>query len=178
MRTSTTTDQIDFLARSLLRQHGVVLGKYRGKVTQVGTGEHLGQIKAVIPSLFGATETVWIDPVVPFAGTRYGFAFLPEVDDGVWIEFEEGDSSRPLWSGFFWGRDQMPAAATDRVRVLATKHGHQVVLDDERDELRLEHGRGPSIVIDEEKITLRVGGKTLVLDEHGLTVNDGALEVT
>lgn len=173
-----TSDPIDHLARTLLRQHGLLFGKYRGKVTKVGTGEDLGRIKAYIPSVLGENvESVWIEPAVPFAGKKHGFAFLPEKDDGVWIEFEAGSSSRPIWTGFYWGKDQIPGVATDKVRAIATSHGHQVVLDDDKDEIRIEHGNGPKIVIGKDSITIQVKSKKIVLDGSGMTVNDGALEV-
>jgi uncharacterized protein involved in type VI secretion and phage assembly len=170
--------EIDRVLR-LLRELGAGLfGKYRGKVTKVGTGDDLGRIKALVPAVFGKdVESPWIEPVVPFAGKKHGFAFLPERDDGVWIEFEAGLISRPIWTGFFWAKDQMPKAATDKVRVLATSHGHQVVLDDDKDEIRIEHGSGPKITITKDSITLEVKSKKLVLDGKALDVNNGALEV-
>ena len=173
------TSHTDRLAR-LLRDHAkAVYGKHRGKVTKVGTGADLGKIKAQIPSVFGSNiESPWIEPVLPFAGKQHGFAFMPEEGDGVWIEFEAGDVSRPLWTGFFWGKGQIPQTATEKVRVLATSHGHQLVLDDDKDEIRIEHGSGPSIVIAKSSITLKVGSKKVVLDTSGLDVDNGALKVT
>jgi uncharacterized protein involved in type VI secretion and phage assembly len=176
---STQPDSIDHLARALMRQHGLLFGKYRGTVSKVGTGENLGRIRAFVPTVYGKdVESVWIEPAVPFAGKKHGFAFMPEEGDGVWIEFEAGVSSKPIWTGAFWGKDQMPKAATDKVRVVATSHGHQVVLDDDKDEIRIEHGGGPSIVMSKHAITIKVGSKKIVLDGHGMHVNDKALEVT
>jgi hypothetical protein len=175
----TDTANTDRLARALRDQNCTLFGKYRGKVTKIGTGKELGKIKAMIPSVFGSdVESPWIEPVLPFGGKKHGFAFVPEVDDGVWIEFEAGHMSRPIWSGFFWGRDQIPEDASEKVRVIATSHGHQLVLDDDADEIRIEHGNGPSIVIAKDSITITVDSKKIVLDGNGLKVNDGALEVT
>jgi len=181
---STSPDFIDHMARALMRQHGLWFGKYRGEVTVVGTGKDLGKIKATVPTVYGVdkdrkpVESVWIEPVVPFAGNKHGFAFMPEKGDGVWIEFEGGDSSKPLWTGCFWAKDQMPKAASDKVRVIATSHGHQIVLDDDKDEIRIEHGKGPSIVMTKDSITIKVKSKKIVLDGSGMHVNDKALEVT
>jgi uncharacterized protein involved in type VI secretion and phage assembly len=176
---SSAPDSLDQIARAFMRKHGLLFGKYRGRVSEVGTGKHLGQIKAYVPSVYGENvESVWIEPVVPFAGNKHGFAFMPEKGDGVWIEFEAGNSSKPIWTGCFWGKDQMPKAASDKVRVIATSHGHQVVLDDNKDEIRIEHGNGPSIVMSKSSITIKVQSKKIVLDANGMRVNDGALEVT
>jgi uncharacterized protein involved in type VI secretion and phage assembly len=174
--TDKTSDRLAGLLRT---QAGTLFGKYRGTVTTVGTGENLGKIKAYIPSVLGERkESVWIEPAVPFAGKKHGMVFLPEKDDGVWVEFEAGHPWLPIWTGFWWGKGQKPATGTEKVRVITTSHGHQVVLDDDKDELRLEHGNGPSIVIAKDKITIKVGSKQLVLDESALDVNNGNLKVT
>ena len=47
-------------------------------------------------------------PCVPYAGPNVGFAFLPEVGSGVWIEFEGGDVSYPIWVGGYWREGEVP----------------------------------------------------------------------
>jgi uncharacterized protein involved in type VI secretion and phage assembly len=154
-------------------------GKYRGLVAEVGTRERLGQIRAHVPAVFTEDRlSPWARPSAPFAGPGHGFVTLPEVGDGVWIEFEAGDPAMPIWSGFWWGDDEIPEPAGPRTRVLATPNGHMLVLDDERGELRLTHGRGPSITITEHAITLQVGTKKIVVGKAAVSVNDGALEVS
>ena len=171
-----TTDRVAGLVR---QQTGTLFGKYRGVVTQVGKDENLGRIKAKIPSVLGNdVESVWIEPAVPYAGKDHGMLLLPEKDDGVWIEFEAGHPWLPLWTGFYWGKDQKPKTAAENVRVITTKQGHQVVLDDKNDEIRLENGKGPKVVIGKDSITLEVSGKKVVLSKDGLDVNGGALKVT
>ena len=50
-------------------------------------------------------------PCVPYAGPNVGFAFLPEMGSGVWIEFEGGDVSYPIWVGGYWREGEFPADA-------------------------------------------------------------------
>jgi uncharacterized protein involved in type VI secretion and phage assembly len=170
------TDRVAGLIRD---QAGTLFGKYRGTVSKVGTGDDLGRIKAFIPSILGdGTESIWIEPAVPFAGKDHGLLFLPEKDDGVWIEFEAGHPWLPIWTGFWWGKGQKPKTATEKVRVITTSHGHQIVLDDDKDELHIEHGNGPSIVMAKDKITIKVGGKQIVLDGSSCSINDGNFKVT
>jgi uncharacterized protein involved in type VI secretion and phage assembly len=162
----------------LRSQAGTLFGKYRGTVSTVGTGDDLGRIRAYIPSVLGeGKESIWIEPASPFAGKKHGIVFIPEEGDGVWIEFEAGHPWLPIWTGFWWGKDQKPKAATENVRVIATSHGHQIVLDDDNDEIRLEHGKGPSIVITEDKITLKVGSKQIEISDSGVDINSGNLKV-
>ena len=50
----------------------------------------------------------WALPCVPYAGTTSGFFAIPPVGAGIWIEFEAGDVSRPIWSGAWWGSGELP----------------------------------------------------------------------
>ncbi|MEO8845432.1 MAG: phage baseplate assembly protein V [Kofleriaceae bacterium] len=173
------TKDTDRVAGMIRDQAGTLYGKYRGTVSTVGTGDDLGKIRAYIPSVLAQNqESIWIEPAVPFAGKDHGMLFLPEKGDGVWIEFEAGHPWLPIWTGFWWGKDQKPKTATEKVRVITTSHGHQIVLDDDKDELRLEHGNGPSIVMTKDKITIKVGSKQIVLDDSSCNVNNGNLKVT
>lgn len=168
----------DLLVHLAERARDQLYGKYRGKVSTVGTDEHLGQIRAKVPSVYGGEdESPWALPSVPFAGKKHGLVALPEVDDGVWIEFEAGQASHPIWTGFWWARDELPSPGDVAVRVFATSHGHQLVLDDDNDELKLIHGSGPSIVITQSDITLTVGSHKIVIGSDGVTINDGAFKV-
>jgi len=56
--------------------------------------EGLMRIKALVPDVLGEQETTWAAPCVP-----PGVRSVPEVGTRVWIEFEAGDPSRPIWMG-------------------------------------------------------------------------------
>ena len=75
-------------------------GKYRGSVTDVDASTL--RIKAKVPAVLGDQESGWCMPCVPYAGKNVGMAFLPEQGSGVWIEFEGGDVSYPIWTGCYW----------------------------------------------------------------------------
>src|SRR5437763_325247 len=77
-------------------------GKYRGTVSTVDDS-NVPRIKARVPSVLGPDqETGWCMPCVPYAGDQAAFAFMPEEGAGVWIEFEGGDVSYPIWVGCYW----------------------------------------------------------------------------
>ena len=153
-------------------------GKYRGVVDSVGSGNELGLITALVPEVLGTEVSPWAMPAVPFAGAQHGFLALPEVNDGVWIEFEAGNVTQPIWSGFWWGDDEIPDPGAEKTRVFATSNGHKLVLDEDANEVRIEHGGGPSIVLTDSDITIAVGSKKIVISSSSVSVNEGALEVT
>ena len=72
-------------------------GKHRGSVTDSQDPENLSRIRAMVPEVFGKDlEICWALPCVPCAGNDSGISMMPESGDGVWIEFEAGDVSRPI----------------------------------------------------------------------------------
>jgi uncharacterized protein involved in type VI secretion and phage assembly len=155
-----------------------IFGKYRGTVDTVGTGNELGLIKAKVPEVLGSELTHWARPAVPFAGKQHGFLALPEVGDGVWIEFEAGNLDLPIWSGCWWADGEIPSPGAEKTRVFATSKGHKIVLDDDKNEVRIEHGGGPSIVLTDSAITLEAKGKKIEITSSGVSANGGALDVS
>ncbi|HEX6623151.1 MAG TPA: phage baseplate assembly protein V [Pyrinomonadaceae bacterium] len=152
-------------------------GKYRGLVTNVDDPDNLGRITAQVPEVFEEEETPWAMPVVPFAGSGHGLVLLPEVGDGVWIEFESGDPSRPLWTGCWWGDGEMPDPGGTRTRVLATTAGHKLVLDDAGDEVKLLHAGGAELKMTGGDITLSIGQAELKMTATGISLSIGASEI-
>ena len=47
-------------------------------------------------------------PCVPYAGPDVGFRFLPDNEAAVWVEFEGGNPSHPIWTGCFWKEKEFP----------------------------------------------------------------------
>jgi uncharacterized protein involved in type VI secretion and phage assembly len=152
-------------------------GKYRGLVVDNDDPEHLGRLRVQVPSVLGdQVVTGWALPCVPFGGNAgQGWFALPDPGAGVWVEFEEGDLEFPVWVGTFWsrpgGRSEVPSArgrdgapqgppAPTR-RILTTARGHTVqIVDDPGADMVLVHEA--------------VHGHTIVLDEGGITIADGA----
>ncbi len=152
-------------------------GKYRGLVQDVNDPENMGRIVAQVPEVYGDEDSPWALPVVPFAGKQHGLVLLPEVDDGVWIEFEAGDPSRPIWTGCWWASGEMPAPGGTATRVLVTSGGHKVILDDDGKKLQLLHSGGSEITMTNNEIKLKIGSTQIVLSASGVNINNGAFEV-
>lgn len=167
----------------LERLRGRFYGKYRGSVTDVDVTR--GRIRAYVPAVLGSTQTGWCDPCVPYAGDQVAVAFMPETGSGVWIEFEGGDVSYPIWSGCYWrdvtasGEQQgaeMPTtvgAATSKV--IQTKSGHKVVLDDsdQNQSITITDANGNSLTLDSKGITLQdLSGNSIKMDSNGIAISD------
>lgn len=150
-------------------------GKYRGTVTDIDADTL--RIKAKVPAVLGQQKTGWCMPCVPYAGSNVGFAFLPEEGTGVWIEFEGGDVSYPIWTGCYWRTDEQPEDATPTVKAIVTKSGHKILLDDDEETITITDSSKNTITLESSGITLERQGKKVVISDAKVDVNDGSLEV-
>ena len=149
-------------------------GKYRGTVTQVDASTM--RIKAKIPSVLADQESGWCVACVPYAGKDVGFAFLPEVGAGVWIEFEGGDVSYPIWTGCYWRKDEVPSDVGAAVKVIVTKE-HKLLFDDDAPAITLSDSSENKVSLEDSGLTLERGGNKIEVSDSEVNVNDGALEV-
>ncbi len=150
-------------------------GKYRGTVTAIDADTL--RIKAKVPAVLGDSETGWCMPCVPYAGDGVGFAFLPESGAGVWIEFEGGDVSYPIWVGCYWRTGELPSDAKPAVKTIVTAKGAKLLLDDDAQTITLTDGSNNKVMLSSDGITLERGANKVVLSDSNVSVNDGAMEV-
>ena len=150
-------------------------GKYRGTVTAIDNKTL--RIKAKVPAVLKEKETNWCTPCVPYAGKDVGFVFLPELGSGVWIEFEGGDVSYPLWTGCYWRDDEMPADAAPAVKTIVTKAKHKILLDDDQGSITITDANENKITLDSSGISIQRGANSIKISDSGVSVNDSALEV-
>ncbi|HEX2047675.1 MAG TPA: phage baseplate assembly protein V [Acidimicrobiales bacterium] len=151
-------------------------GKYRGTVTQVD--EATLRLKAKVPAVLLDQESGWCLPCVPYAGKDVGFVFLPEPGAGVWIEFEGGDPSYPIWSGCYWRADEAPADGTASVKAIVTPAKQKILLDGDGGTVTISDDNDNVVTLASSGITAERGGKKVEIGTAAVKVNDGALEVT
>jgi hypothetical protein len=149
-------------------------GKYRGVVTDIDDATL--RIKAKVPQVLGESATGWCMPCVPYAGQNVGIAFLPEKGSGVWIEFEGGDVSLPIWVGCFWFDGTQPEDASPQVKTIVTVAKHKILLNDKDGKIIISTNDGNTITLDGDGITLDRASSIKIADD-GVHVNDDALEV-
>jgi len=166
-------------------------GKYRGTVTDNADPTTRARLKVRVPAVLGDLE-VWAMPCVPYAGDKVGSYFLPEAGTGVWVEFEAGDPSYPIWSGCFWADDQLPDEATGAVKKVLRTASSTLVFDDDTPEIHAfvddagDVTIGDDVVIQRDQashtvstggVTSEIGGQKTELTQTSFSVDDGALEV-
>jgi uncharacterized protein involved in type VI secretion and phage assembly len=157
----------DILARLVERIEGRHFGKYRGHVTDNNDPDNIGRLRATVPRLLGEERTGWALPAFAYGGSaEQGLYAVPDVGAGVWIEFEGGDLSYPVWSGTWYdSRSSIPESATPVKKVFKSKSGHKVVLDDSGAILEVTHSNGNHVKLDQTSIEIKVSsGVKVVID--------------
>jgi hypothetical protein len=139
------------VARVIERQTDRFYGKYRGLVAVNVDPLGQGRLKAVVPEVLGVIPSSWALPCTPYAGAMAGFFAVPMVGSGVWIEFEAGDVSRPVWSGCWWGSAQVPlneagAPATFTSKVMRTDTGLMLAFNDTTQTITMTDATGLNVL--------------------------------
>lgn len=149
-------------------------GIYRGTVEAVEDGDNLGIISVKIPDVFGPSHTVSrVRPCSPFAGDKHGFVTIPEPGDGVWIQFEAGKTSLPVWIGFWWASGEIPEPKGKLVRSFITTKGHKFVLDDDQDEVTLLHSGGAEMKMTGSDVKITIGNASIEMSSSEIKLAVG-----
>ena len=149
-------------------------GIYRGIVESVEEGDNLGIISVKIPDVFGPNHTVSrVRPCSPFAGDKHGFVAIPEPGDGVWIQFEAGKTSLPVWIGFWWASGEIPEPKGKLVRSFITTKGNKFVLDDDADEITLLHSGGAEMKMTGSDVTITIGNASIEMSSSEIKLAVG-----
>ena len=100
------------------------------------------------------------------AGDRRGCYFMPEVGDEVVVGFELGNLDRPVILGALWSDQDHPpnqadTGATNNIRTIVSRAGHEITFDDSPEgKIRIRTSGGAEITLDDStnKITITTTG--------------------
>jgi uncharacterized protein involved in type VI secretion and phage assembly len=145
-------------------------GKYRGEAVDVNDPDKQGRIRAKVPEVLGAEESGWALPAAPYAGPGVGTFMIPPVGAAVWIEFEAGLPSQPIYAGCIWGTSDRPkdpsgTEAAPPLKIIRSEKGLIVAMDDDAQKISVSDQNGSNILeIDAQggKVTLKAGTKVVV----------------
>ncbi len=145
-------------------------GKYRGVVTDNLDPTSRGRVKVRVPAVLGDLES-WAMPCLPFTGNGMGSYVIPESGSGVWVEFEAGDPSYPIWCGGFWADDELPrsengSSATPSLKIFRSSEGLIISFDDQSQVLTLSDHEGSNLMtIGAANGTITIRGNMKVIVE-------------
>lgn len=163
-------------------------GKYRGSVINNIDPMQIGRLSVQVPDVLGPSTSSWAMPSFPIAGKQMGFWSIPPIGTGIWVEFEQGDSAHPIWSGCWYGSVAdvpsmalltQPPLSSVFLQTAASVTLQLSDLPGPTGGILLKTGSGAMIAVNDAGITITNGkGATIVLTGPTVTVNSGALVIT
>ena len=163
-------------------QQGVLIGL----VDSLEDPEGLARVRVTFPHLAGEPSN-WARLALPMAGAGRGTFFRPEKGDEVLVVCEHGDLRQPYIIGSLWSAADKPpdgtdAAADNNIRVIVSRSGHRITLNDapggELVEIKHSSGR-QKVTIDRSSITVQADGGKVAIQAQDITVKaDGDLNLT
>ena len=153
-------------------------GKYRGIVENNKDDDNRGRLLVKVQDVLDEL-TVWALPCLPYAGKGMGTYWLPEPGAGVWIEFEGGDISYPIWTGGYWADKELPKdeesnEAKPSLRMMRSEKGLMITFNDESEKITISDKDGKN------KITIEVnadGGKIRIEAKKKVVVQAPKIEL-
>lgn len=173
-------------------------GKYRAQVVDSEDPKKRGRIRVLCPATLGDSKSNWCNPCIPVTYEKGGDFAIPKVGETVWIEFEGGDVNKPLYVGNWWSENNTPSEPYDvHTRysywdnVKEKKVGIQSPNQPERYEMTvggcltkivkdesIEFSVGASLIkMEVDKITISVGGSSIVLTPADITELAGMIKL-
>lgn len=134
-------------------------GFYRGEVVDVDDDFGVGRIKVEVFGVFddlSPDQIPWAIYADPFMGGQedLGGFFVPDIGSHVWVFFEEGDHTQPVYFAGAPARPHGPSERSNgtypRNKVFKTKAGHYIEIDDTPEDTRIKlyHTSGTETLID------------------------------
>ena len=140
-------------------------GTYRAiVVNNIDEEKHMNRLKVMVPEVMSGIMT-WALPKGQHGSTQTGFKYLaPKIGDIVFVTFEFGDPTKPLWEYHGWGIEQIPSPLDGPNKCgIVTPEGNVIVIDDDSGTLNLYFNgdvivsnKGNSIVHSERDVNAEV----------------------
>lgn len=136
---------------------GVFVAIVKENLDEGSDSKHM--LKVRFPWLPSGSEemSAWARIATPMAGKDRGVYCLPEVEDQVLVVFEHGDISKPIVIGGVFSEQQQPpennAEGPNDLRVIKSKSGHRLCLDDKEgsERITIYDGSGKNIFLFDSK---------------------------
>jgi uncharacterized protein involved in type VI secretion and phage assembly len=162
-------------------------GRYKGTVVSNIDPEQMGRILVQVPDVLGNDPCIWAESASPLAGAGMGLYFVPPMNSGVWIEFQQGDTDYAIWTGCWRGAatDVPPLAnaapPTIPPIVLGTQGQNAIVISDvpgPTGGILISSNSGAFISISQAGITISNGkGAIITMIGTVVDINGGGLTV-
>lgn len=119
-----------------LEPFGLYYGPHRALVVDNNDPDNLGRLEVILPERDPKRPLPnWAWPFNTYGGNDYGAYDIPRKGDFVWLMFEGGRLSHPVWTPCGYGADELPEEfATVNHKGYKTPRGTLILINDNKDE--------------------------------------------
>jgi hypothetical protein len=163
-------------------------GKYRATVVNNVDPELRGRLICVVPDVLGLVPSSWCEACAPLAGpVPMGAYLVPPIGTGVWVEFEQGDPNKPIWTGCRFAIGDPPPLAYAGLPVspnivFQTAAQNCLVISDlpgPTGGIMLKSTTGATLIVNDTGIYIQNGkGAMITLVGPVTDINTGAITIT
>lgn len=146
--------------------------------------KHIGNILVHIPRVQGGMKIIARAKQMyggPGFGAKY---FQPKAGEIVWIQFENGNPTKPIWSYHTWAENECPEELQDiNTAGLVTANGIKVLLNEPESgdsSLLIQFPEGPEVSVNQDSVTItkdqsviKIEGSSVSVNSEKVTFNDG-----
>lgn len=132
-------------------------GKYRAKVVDVQDPQERGRIRVLCPKVLGDAKSSWCEPCIPVAYDDGGDFAIPKMGEFVWVEFEEGNPNKPIYTGGLWCTKKSPDPKYDVNTRLITWGNCKISMS-------------------KDTTTISVGGSSITLKEGNIKLSSARID--
>lgn len=147
---------------------------YRGIVVDNEDIEkNMNRIKVCVPEVMGGSFG-WAYPRGQHGSADSGFKFLaPKIGDTVFVTFECGDPTKPLWEYHGWALQQIPEPLSGPNKMgIVTPEGNVIVIDDDEGTLTM-HFNGAIQVHSEKEVLVSSDSDVMISSGDSIILNKG-----
>lgn len=137
------------------------LGKYysfyRGFVSDNRDPENLARVKVLVPGIIEEDIDYWAWPLGKFSGKGYGINSIPQIGSTIYVAFELGDPSQPLWLHGWQGEGERTAEeSSPYVHSYTTPGGASISVNDETQEVIVTGHTNTKVHLNEKGVSIEL----------------------
>ncbi len=128
---------VSIIVKEGLENLGRFYSSYRGIVIDNKDPKNMGRLSVVVPQV--SSRAIWATPKGLDGALQSGFKWLtPTEGQVVWVEYQLGDPSYPLWSYHAWANNEIPDDLKKTSNLgFVTPRGNKVIIEDVESHLYL-----------------------------------------
>jgi Type VI secretion system/phage-baseplate injector OB domain len=152
-------------------------GKYRGTIVDNVDPMLRGRVRVSVPGVLNTRTKPWAEMCLPaFDGLMAAAA--PAIGSTVLVEFEAGDTSRPICTGKLWSGQDQPVPPSGPLTLGVPSQATLSIGDAGGRGITFRTALGATIAVGDTGITISNGqGASISLNGPSVSINNGALVV-